>query len=259
MKVAILGGGNMGGAVGFGAVDKGIVGINDIKISFPSPHIAERFKQSDYNITFTQSNIEAVEDADLILIAVKPWLAEEIFKEIAPVLKPNQMIASIIAGLSFDKMSEYLANESSTLFRVIPNTAISIGESTTFIAQKRASEAQLSTITSLFDALGEIFIVTEEQMTAVTALSSCGIAYAFKYIDAATKGGVQLGIEPSQALKIVLQTVKGALSMLTHNNSEPQSEIDKVTTPGGITLKGLDAMEKGGFTNSVIDGLKASR
>jgi pyrroline-5-carboxylate reductase len=110
----------------------------------------------------------------------------------------------------------------------------------------------------MFAELGKAFLVPESQLNAMMALSSCGIAFAFRYIRAAMEGGVEMGVYPHIAKEAVLQTLKGAVELIEANNSHPEVEIDKVTTPGGITIKGLNEMEAQGFTNAVIKGLKAS-
>jgi pyrroline-5-carboxylate reductase len=111
---------------------------------------------------------------------------------------------------------------------------------------------------NIFNELGKSYFVPETQLNSLMSLSSCGIAYAFRYIRAATEGGVEMGIYPDVAKQVVLQTLRGAIELLEKNNTHPEAEIDKVTTPGGITIKGLNEMEANGFTNSVIKGLKAS-
>ncbi|MEG0807836.1 MAG: pyrroline-5-carboxylate reductase [Alistipes sp.] len=259
MKLAILGGGNMGGAIAFGAVDRKIVAAVDVTISHPSRTLCELLEQHGHRVELTTDNRKAVEEADVVVVAVKPWLAEEVFGEIATVLRPNQIVVSIVASATLSTLASYLGKPQQPIFRVIPNTAITLGRSATFVCHQHATEAQCNSISALFEPLGALFFVEEAQMEAVTALSSCGIAYAFKYIDAAVTGGVTLGVDRAQALRIVMQTIEGALALLDANNSQPQTEIDKVTTPGGITLRGLAAMEQAGFSQAVIAGLKASK
>ncbi|MDR0509899.1 MAG: pyrroline-5-carboxylate reductase, partial [Rikenellaceae bacterium] len=145
------------------------------------------------------------------------------------------------------------------IFRVIPNTAIALGQSATFICHRGASATHTAAVEGLFGKMGLVFPVEEAQMTAVTALSSCGIAYALRYLDAAARGGVEMGLDSSQSLEIVIQTMRGALKLLEVNRSQPQAEIDRVTTPGGITIKGLEAMERSGFSPAVIEGIKAGQ
>jgi pyrroline-5-carboxylate reductase len=167
------------------------------------------------------------------------------------------VIASVAAGVDFAKMAE-LFDAKATMFRIIPNTAIEILESVSTISSYNASKEQEETLVAMFAELGKAFLVPESQLNAMMALSSCGIAFAFRYIRAAMEGGVEMGVYPHIAKEAVLQTLKGAVELIEANNSHPEVEIDKVTTPGGITIKGLNEMEAQGFTNAVIKGLKAS-
>jgi len=252
----------MGGAIATGAIASGLVKDTQVAVSWPSPWLVERFASLGYRGNFADDNRATVQGADLIVVAVKPWMLEEVLGEVRDLVTESQLVASVVAGATFDRLEELLRVETRKmppLMRIIPNTAIALGESATFICTRGVPEAQQEQVIRLFDSMGRTFRVEEGQMTAVTALASCGIAYAFKYVDAAVKGGMEMGLEGGPALEIVLQTVRGALKMLTTNHSQPQAEIDKVTTPGGITLKGLEAMEKAGFTQAVIDGLKASK
>lgn len=263
MKIAVLGGGNMGGAIAAGAIAAKIAEAKDVTISHARPALLERLEKTGAEANITSDNKEAVNGADLILIAVKPWLAESVAREIAPVIDPSyQAVASVVAGVDFKTLQEWLTipgGKTPALFRVIPNTAVSLGQSATFICSHNASRQQNEMTLSVFRPLGKVFEVDEKDMTAVTALASCGIAYILKYIDASFKGGQEIGIDAKQSLEIVIQTVKGALALLEANGSLPQEEIDKVTTPGGITLKGLAEMERCGFSDAVISGLKASK
>lgn len=253
----------MGGAIAAGAVRSGLVKPQELMISSPRPVFAEKLRKEGFEVGYTANNAESVKGADIIIVAVKPWLMEAVLGEIAEAIdREKQVVASIAAGISFERLDGYLSSGQSGnigLYRVIPNTAITLGQSVTFIASHNTTPEQDKNIAGLFEAMGKVFKVSEEQMTAVTALASSGIAYAYKYIDAAVKGGEEMGINREDALRIVLGTMKGAVAMLENNESQPQEEIDKVTTPGGITLKGLEAMEKSGFSKAVIDGLLATK
>jgi len=252
----------MGGSIALGAIASGLVKDTQVAISWPSPWLVERFTKLDYRGNFADDNRTTVRGADLIVVAVKPWMLDQVLGEVRDVIESQQIVASVVAGASFDKIEGLLRTDTRKmppLVRIIPNTAIALGESATFISARGVDEARLAEVVGLFDSMGRTFRIDEQQMTAVTALASCGIAYAFKYIDAASRGGAELGLDPAMSLEIVLQTVCGALKMLTANGSQPQAEIDKVTTPGGITLKGLEAMERNGFSHAVIEGLKASK
>lgn len=253
----------MGGSIAAGAVRKGLLEPEELTISDPRPDLAEKLRGEGFSVGYTTENKEAVKGADMIIVAVKPWLMEDVLDGIAEVVdREKQVVVSIAAGIDFGQLNGYLGSErfgGLGLYRVIPNTAITLGKSVTFIASFNTSPGQDSMVMDLFKAMGEVFEVAEGQMPAVTALASSGIAYAYKYIDAAVKGGEKMGIDRDKALEIVLGTVKGAVAMLESNGTFPQQEIDKVTTPGGITLKGLEAMEKSGFSQAVIDGLLATK
>lgn len=263
MKLAILGAGNMGGAIAKGIAAEGKVKAENITVTARTTATLEKITASNPAFHTTTNNRQAVQGADLIIVAVKPWLLEEVLAGIRDVLDyRTQQVASVVAGTSFVELERMLDNGSGVcpvLYRIIPNTAISLGESVTFIAQERASEEQLNIIVSLFSGLGATLVVPEQMMGAGTALASCGIAYALKYLDAAIAGGVESGFTTEEAREVVMQTMRGALKMLAQNQTMPQTEIDKVTTPGGITLKGLDAMEKAGFSEAVKAGLRASK
>jgi pyrroline-5-carboxylate reductase len=144
------------------------------------------------------------------------------------------------------------------MFRVIPNTAIEVCEGMNFISVYNATPEQTDVVKSIFDKLGLSMLVEERLLDAGMALASCGIAYAFRYIRAAMEGALELGIPAKQAIEIELQTLKGAVALLKSNKTHPEVEIDKVTTPGGITIKGLNTMEAFGFSNAVIQGLRVS-
>lgn len=258
MKIAIIGVGNMGGAIARGLSRGTLVSANKIFVSDVSEAHLTALKDFSPEISVSSSNKEIIEDASIIIIAVKPWLMEVIAKEIAHKIDyKKQIIVSIAAGVDFDHLAE-LFDTDATIFRVIPNTAIDVLQSVSTISSYNASKDEEELILSLFAELGKVFLVPEKQLNAFMSLSSCGIAYAFRYIRAAMEGGVEMGIYPHVAKEVVLQTLRGAIELIEANDSHPEVEIDKVTTPGGITIKGLNEMEANGFTNAVIKGLKAS-
>lgn len=263
MKIAVIGGGNMGGAIAWGALANGIVEPCDIVVSHPRPLLTENIARSKFDVIFNNDNAQAIKGADMVVVAVKPWLVEGVMSEISATLdRATQLVVSVVAGLTFETMDEYLQTAQRgnvAMSRVIPNTAISVGQSATFICSQGTSNEQEMMLDELFSPLGTVYRVQPSEIRAVTALTSCGIAYMFKYIDAALNGAEQLGLERGAAREMLLQTVKGAVAMLEENGIEPQKEIDKVTTPGGITLRGLEAMERGGFSQAVVDGLLASK
>ncbi|MBQ8364608.1 MAG: pyrroline-5-carboxylate reductase [Bacteroidaceae bacterium] len=260
MKIAIIGAGNMGSAIARGLV-RTAQGI-DVIVSNPSAGKLDTLKKEFPQIEITTDNGMAVKGADFVFLAVKPWKMEEVIAEIKPALNYNkQVIVSVAGGVGSESLDGWLVKEGGLLpqlYIVIPNTAIATLCGMTFISGKRTVQSSDVYLTSLFDAMGKAMMVPEKLIPAGTSLASCGIAYALQYINASMQGGSELGFSHSQALEIVMQTMRGALSVLEAGGAEPQTEIDRVTTPGGLTLRGLEAMREGGFSQSIIEGLHAS-
>ena len=261
MKVTIIGGGNMGGAIARGLAKGSLVDISDVTVVDISVSLLESLKKELPAINTSLSSVEAVKEAGLIIIALKPHLVEPTLTGLRSAIGGDAIVLSVAAGITFEQLHSYLGNAggSRTLFRIIPNTAIAVGESLTLISSCNATGQQTAFIVDLFDQMGATSVIDERLMNAGTALTSCGIAYAFRYIRAAMEGGVEMGINPAAAKSMVLQTLRGAIAVLEANGTHPEEEIDKVTTPGGITIKGLNEMEQAGFTAAVIRGLKASK
>ena len=258
-RISIIGGGNMGGAIAKGLLKSNQIAAKDITISDISEKTLNNFRKITDEWRLTTSNQEAIADAEIIILAVKPWLVENIAGEIREKTDyKKQIIVSIAAGVEL-KTLQSLFSENAILFRLIPNTAIEVMESVSTVTSINASKEQIEKICLIFEEMGKVFYVENEKLlNAFMALSSCGIAYAFRYIRAAMEGGVEMGIYPETAKEVIMQTLKGAVKLLEENHSHPETEIDKVTTPGGITIRGLNEMEANGFTNAVIKGLKKS-
>ena len=267
MKITIIGSGNIGGAIARGLAKGSIFKASDITCTAQSQATLDKMQAINADFVLSRNNVEAARGADIIVIAVKPWRVEMILDEIRPVLDLNkQIIVSVAAGITFHQLHTFLMKNmdfdclaTPTIFRIMPNTAIEVMSSMTFVSAMNASDEQTDLIIRIFNELGNAMLVEERLMGAGTALASSGIAFALRYIRAAIEGGVELGFYPKQAQEIVVHTVKGAVDLLLENKSNPEMEIDKVTTPGGITIKGLNEMELSGFTSSVIRGLKASK
>lgn len=259
-KIAIIGGGNMGGAIARALLEGKLISPENIRISDISENTRVGFRNLSDQWFVTHSNQEAIKDADIIILAVKPWLVERVAAEINEKVDfKKQILISIAAGVDFQKLQE-LFSEKAVLFRIIPNTAIEVLESVSTVTSIHADKEQIEKVSAIFGELGKVFYVENEKLlNAYMSLSSCGIAYAFRYIRAAMEGGVEMGIYPEEAKEVVMQTLKGAVKLLETNQSHPEAEIDKVTTPGGITIQGLNEMEANGFTNAVIKGLKKSK
>ena len=256
MKIGVIGGGAMGKALIMGLLRNDNRIGDQIILSTPHPGKVE-FLASD-GIVLTNSNTECAEQADSLFICVKPWKIAEVLKEIGPLVSAgNKEVCMIVAGVPGKELIELLPSGFQGDCSIgMPNTAMAMGKSMTFLVPLKGK--CLQTI-DIFEKVGKLKIVEERLLPAATALASCGIAYALRYVRAATEGGVELGFKADEAQDIVAQTLIGACSLLEIPGAHAEAEIDKVTTPGGLTIRGLNAMEKAGFTNAVIQGLKAGK
>lgn len=258
MKIAVIGAGEMGGAFAEGLLKGNVFHADDITVANPHEGKLKRF--AEMGATVTTDNKAAVIGADFVTIVVKPWLVEQVIGEIRPELDyDRQVILNMAASTTFGQLHEWLQKNGTLppVFQIGPNIAIAERQSMTFIAADEQAQAQLATVETIFRDLGRVLVTDEQHMAAGSALAGCGIAYALRYIRAASEGGVELGFKADEAKRIVMQTMLGAVTLLEANGSHPESEIDKVTTPGGLTIRGLNEMERSGFTNAVIRGLKA--
>ena len=246
----------MGGATVEGLIKGEQFKNEDITVSDSSEAVTNKFAKM--GVSVTTDNRLAAETADIVCVVVKPWLVERVLKDIRPELNPRKQILIVIAaGVSSASIHEWLGEQCPPLFLAIPNIAIAEMASMTFVVPVGASEEQTKTVVNMFDEMGTTLITDEQHLAAGTTLASCGIAYAMRYIRAAAEGGVELGFKADDAKRIVMQTMKGAVELLEASGLHPEAAIDLVTTPGGVTIKGLNEMEHAGFTSAVIRGLKA--
>lgn len=268
MRITVIGVGNIGSAIVKGLINGNITDPKDIICTDLMQDNLKKINDFCSEIcTNMPNNIEATKDSDIIIIAVKPWRVEQTINEIKEYLDYNkQIVVSIAAGIDFTELSSFFKRvkkegnrTSPTLYRVMPNIAIEVQSSMTMLSAYQSTNEQDKSIVSIFNSMGSAMLIDEQLMTAGTALASSGIAFALRYIRAASEGGVELGFYPDQAKEIVINTVKGAVNLLLSNGTNPESEIDRVTTPGGLTIRGLNKMEEEGFTPSIIKGLKATK
>ena len=256
MKIAVIGAGAMGGATVEGLIKGQYFKNDDITVADPSQAVTEKFAKM--GISVTSDNKLAAETADIVCVVVKPWLVERVLTDIKPELDPKRQILIVIAaGVSSESIKGWLGENCPPLFLVIPNIAIAEMASMTFVVPVGATEKDIKTVTDIFNEMGSTLLTDEQHLAAGTTLASCGIAYAMRYIRAASEGGVELGFKADDAKAIVMQTMKGAVELLEASGMHPEAAIDLVTTPGGVTIKGLNEMEHAGFTSAVIRGLKA--
>ena len=249
----------MGGAIAEGLIKADSISNEDICISDPSRLSRDRF--SNMGITATPSNQLAAQGSDIVFVVVKPWLVEQVLKGIKDVLDyDSQTLVVVAAGVSSSDIETWLdkGGRMIPLFLAIPNIAIAQLQSMTFLVPCQSADAsRVEQVSALLNCMGKTIITDEKHLAAGTTLASCGIAYAMRYVRAAAEGGVELGFRADDAKEIVMQTMLGAVTLLESTGLHPEAAIDLVTTPGGVTIKGLNEMEHAGFTSAVIRGLKA--
>ncbi len=256
MKIAIIGAGNMGGAIARGLAKGSLIPAADITVADLATDKLEALKAEYPDMQVTTDNQLAAGGADVILFAVKPWLMKGVVRDLK--LRNRQVLISIAAGITIEDLAHYVTYKEMTMFRLIPNTAISERQSMTLIASRNATPEQEQFVLDLFNEMGLAMLIPEEKFAAATAMTSCGIAYVLKYIQAAMQAGIELGIYPKDGMKMVAQSVKGAAELILNNDTHPALEIDKVCTPGGITIKGINSLEHDGFTSAIIKAIKES-
>lgn len=252
-RIAILGGGNLGSAIAQGLYKSQNYPASNIFITRNKVERLAYLKEE--GIQVGKDNVAAVQQADIVIIAVKPYKVAEILEEIRSVLDSKKhILVSVATGITIQEMADTLGFEL-PIFRAMPNTAIEIQESITCFCSQYASPEQDTAISDLFNLLGVSVSINEELMEAATVLGACGIAFVFRFIRAMMQGGIEIGFDAITASTIAEQTVKGAAELLLKGGKHPEEEIDKVTTPKGCTISGLNEMEHRGFSSSLIKGI----
>ncbi|UCS91568.1 pyrroline-5-carboxylate reductase [Echinicola marina] len=256
LKIAIIGCGNLGLSIVNGLLET--EGFNANNLYVTKRHPESLFYLKPQGIEVTSDNKYAAQEADMVILGVKPYNIPHILKEIAPVLSPEkQTIISLATGVTLEDMYQHLPNEIG-VFRAMPNIAADIKESITCICGKNGSTETENHIKALFNSIGISIVIEEHLMEAATVLGACGIAYVLRFMRAMTQGGIQIGFDAQTANAIVNQTVKGAAELIIKKGIHPEAAIDKVTTPKGCTIVGLNEMEHHGFSAAMVKGVLAS-
>lgn len=211
----------------------------------------------DKGVTLTSDNRKAAAEARWIIIAVKPYLVDTVLNEIQDLLTENHVIISIATAVSLDKMKD-IVGEEPAIYRAMPNTASSVKEGITCVCTEDQNPKNLNKVLDIFNHLGESVVIQEKLMDAATVIGACGVAYALRFMRAMMQGAIEIGFDSKTATAIVTQMVKGSAEILIENETHPEEEIDKVTTPMGCTITGLNEMEHQGFSSALIQGIVAS-
>lgn len=255
-KIAIIGGGNLGAAMAEGLVNSGFILPGHLVVTKRNTTSLKPLEEK--GVLIGSDNAEALAFADWIVLAVKPFQVKELLANLQPHLDAKKhVLISVVTGVWIKEIQE-IVGEKFAIFRAMPNTAIAIQESMTCICAHQADEEQINYVTELFDQLGRSVFIDEKLMDAATVLGACGTAFAMRYIRANIQGGIEIGFSAATASLIAAQTVKGAAELLLKHNTHPEQEIDKVTTPKGCTIAGLNEMEHQGFSSSLIKGIITS-
>lgn len=259
MKLTFIGAGAMAEALFSSFLREEIVKPVQIFITNHSNDQRLEQLQQHYGVSTSRNRKEIVQNADVIFIATLPQQAEEIAKEIAPWVKEDAVIISILAGVSIQTFEQFLPKQS--IARLMPNTPAQIGLGASGIAwNDRATETQKETIHHLLASTGVVREVSEDELHTVTALSGSGPAYVYFFIEALEHAAVtnhELDRETARALAV--QTVKGAATMIEEMGEEPSILREKVTSPGGTTAAGLQQMMCGGFVDMIENVIDAAR
>ena len=255
MRISIIGGGNLGMSMAEGLLSSDFCKPANLCITRRNRTPLAPFAEK--GVMLTGDNAVAVQESDVVILAVKPYQVKEVVAGFRDQLTSKHILISVVTGVLISDLQS-MVSISLPVFRAMPNTAIAIRESMTCISYANADENQIEFVSGLFNTLGKVAVISEGLMDAATVLGACGTAYAMRFIRANIQGGIEIGFDASTANLIAAQTVKGAAQMLLEKKTHPEQEIDKVTTPKGCTIAGLNEMEHQGFSSSLIKGIAAS-
>lgn len=254
-KITIIGSGNIGLSLARGLVKQAYCKASDITLTRRSLKALEQEQAQGFQVS--NDNIAASKSADIVVLAILPQQLKKVLEQLSTVITAKQLVVSVVSGVTCEDVKKEIGADKQVI-RAMPNTAISIGQSMTCIATDNASTENLNEIIKMFETVGSVVTIQEDLMTSATALCACGIAFFLRAIRAASQGGVEIGFHAHDALKMAVQTAKGAADLLLLTNAHPESEIDKVTSPKGCTIAGLNEMEHNGFSSAFIKGIKLS-
>ncbi|MEL7147979.1 MAG: pyrroline-5-carboxylate reductase, partial [Bacteroidota bacterium] len=248
-KIAIIGAGNLGLAIGEGLVNKKLMTADNIYLT--RRRTGSIAKYSEQGFLVTEDNKEAVSASSIVFLCVQPKQLSTLLQSLDGVLKPSHVLVSVITGVSIAEIKLDLKIDIPVI-RSMPNTAIAIGQSMTCLCACETGKQHIEAVEKLFQSVGRTMVIEERLMKSATVLGASGIAFFMRYLRAATQGGIQMGFHPEEAQMIATQTAFGAASLIQEFDNHPEVEIDKVTTPMGCTISGLNEMEHSGFSSALI-------
>lgn len=254
-KITIIGAGNIGTALAKGIIRSGSFDNSNIILTDKRESRISWLRENGFNAT--DNNKKAVSGAEIVVISVKPQQFRTVAAEIRDIMAAGQIIVSTVTGITHSEIEAAISEKIPTV-RIMPNTALEICQSMTCISFSGSGNEHKQKIISLFERMGKTLVIPEELMSAATVIGACGIAFALRFMRAMSQGGIEIGFNSEISHLITAQTVKGAAGLILETSHHPEMEIDKVTTPQGITISGLNEMEHQGLSSAVIKGLITS-
>lgn len=252
-KIGIIGAGNIGCALAKGLVTQKVIAPSELYLSRKRNGLLATQEKEGFRIS---DNNTLVKECDIVILAVLPGQAMEVLLDLKPLFQDGKKIlVSVVSAVTIDELKSWSGNMPEVV-RIMPNTAAEYGAGMTCIAGEE--EAAVEEIKALFDPLGQTMVIKEQLMPAATILAACGIAFFLRFIRAVSQGGIQIGFHADEAGKIAAQTARGAAELLLKTNNHPETEIDRVTTPMGCTISGLNEMEHFGLSSAMIKGIVKS-
>lgn len=252
--IAIIGAGNMGTALLRGILNANLTTPKKIYASGTRLEKLETL-QKEFGVHIMTSNKDAAKHAEIVILCIKAYVIRKVLEEIQDVLHKDQFLISIAAGVTTESM-EKIIGKNIPVVRCMPNIASTVGLGATAIAfGKHVHEKQHDIAVKIFEATGEVVIVGEQHLDAVTGLSGSGPAYIYMVIEALIDGGVKMGLPRDISTKLAIQTVLGSAKLVKESNIHPAILRDQVTTPGGTTINAIHELESHGLRSMLIDAV----
>jgi pyrroline-5-carboxylate reductase len=257
MKVAFIGGGAMGEAMLSAILDRGLATPESVSVSDISEFRRQHLGQK-YSVAVSSNNRQAIDSSDIVILAIKPQNLAEVMAELSGQLKPGQLVLSIIAGTRINTLCLGLNHR--LVVRVMPNTPVQIGEGiSVWTATAEVTEQQREWVGSILGAMGkEIYVDDEKYIDMATAVSGSGPAYIFLFIESLVEAAVHIGLPRDIAQELVLETLLGSGHLVQKSGKEPSELRRMVTSPGGTTAEALLQLEKGGFSDLILQAVIAA-
>jgi len=257
LRVGIIGAGQMGGALARGLLEKRLVRSEQLILSDVRPERLDELRQ-DLGVGVTTENSKLLENSELVIIAVKPQHLNSLLVELKGADLKNKLLVSIVAGVKISRYQEFLGEEVK-IVRVMPNSPCQIGFGVSVLSAGRSVNSEdLSRVRSVFAAVGEVLELPEEYLDIVTAISGSGPAFFYYFAEALIEAGVKAGLSREIATRLTQETMIGAGMMMKKTGKHPALLIDMVTSPGGTTIAGLEALDKKGFKAAVFKAVEAA-